>query len=53
MNLTLAQLVPLACSAFAVAAMVQFGASNQMLEVRRRDRCAACGGKLRRCRCAR
>jgi hypothetical protein len=51
MNLTLAQLAPLACTAFALAAMVRLGASKQMLQIRRNDRCAACGGKLRACRC--
>jgi hypothetical protein len=53
MNLTLAQLAPLACSAFALAAMVRLAASKHMLEIRRDDRCAACGGKLRLCRCVR
>ncbi len=53
MNLTLAQLVPLATSAFVLAMMVRLGASKRTLEIRRNDRCAACGGKLRACRCTR
>ena len=53
MNLTLAQLAPVACTAFALAAMVRLGASKRMLQVRRSDRCVACGVKLPACRCTR
>jgi hypothetical protein len=53
MNLTLAQLVPLATSAFALAAMVRFGASKRTLEIRRHSRCVACGVEQPACRCSR
>jgi hypothetical protein len=52
MNLTLAQLGPIVCSAFAAAAMVRLGASKKMLAIRRPHRCAACGLEQRDCRCA-
>jgi hypothetical protein len=50
-NLTLAQLMPIACSAFAAAAMVRLGTMKTKLEVRRARRCAACGLEQRSCRC--
>jgi hypothetical protein len=51
-HLTLAHLVPIACSAFAAAAMVRLGTMKSKLEVRRARRCAACGLEQRNCRCA-
>ena len=53
MNLTLAQLAPLACSAFALAAMVRLGTARNALRIRRPDRCAACGVPQNTCRCTR
>jgi hypothetical protein len=53
MNTTLASIARVACSAFALAAMVRLGVAKNMLVIRRTDRCAACGVEQRRCRCAR
>jgi hypothetical protein len=53
MNHTLAQLAPVVCSAFALAAMVRLGAAKNMLVIRRPVRCAACGVEQRVCRCTR
>lgn len=51
MNLSLAQLAPLACSAFAAAMMVRLGAAKNLLVIRRPQRCAACGLERPDCRC--
>jgi hypothetical protein len=53
MNLALAHLVPIICSAFAAAMMARLGAAKGMLVIRRPARCAACGVEQRMCRCAR
>jgi hypothetical protein len=53
MNITLAQLVPLATSAFVLTAMVKLGATKHTLEIRRHSRCAACGVEQPACRCSR
>jgi hypothetical protein len=51
-SLTLAQLIPVASTAFVAAAMVRFGLSQHRLEIRRARRCAACGLEQRSCRCS-
>jgi hypothetical protein len=51
MNLTLSQLLPLACAAFAATAMVRLGAAKKLLVIRRERRCAACGLERADCRC--
>jgi hypothetical protein len=51
MNLTLAQLAPVVCSAFAAAAMVRLGETKKMLVIRRPERCAACRVVRHKCRC--
>jgi hypothetical protein len=51
-SLTLSQLVPFVCAAFAAFAMVRLGAATKMLAVRRPRRCAACGLEQADCRCA-
>jgi hypothetical protein len=51
MNLTLAQLTPLACTLAAGIAMVRIGAAKNMLVIRAPRRCAACGVERRACRC--
>jgi hypothetical protein len=51
MNLTLAQLAPIVCSAFAAAVMVRLGTAKGMLVIRRPHRCVACGLEQRNCRC--
>jgi hypothetical protein len=51
-NLTLAQLAPVVCSAFAAAVMVRLGAAKNMLVIRRPERCAACRVELRSCKCS-
>jgi hypothetical protein len=52
MNLSLAQLAPIVCSAFAAAVMVRLGTAKNLLVIRRPVRCAACGIERRNCRCA-
>jgi hypothetical protein len=52
MNLTLAQLAPVACAAFVAAAMIRLGAAKKMLVIRQPNRCAACGVEQSDCRCA-
>jgi NAD-dependent dihydropyrimidine dehydrogenase PreA subunit len=52
MSLTLAQLGPIACSAFVAAMMVRLGTKTNMLVIRRPHRCVACGLQERDCRCA-
>jgi hypothetical protein len=52
MTLTLAQLVPVVCTAFAAAVMVRLGTAKKLLVVRRPAHCTTCGVERRRCRCA-
>ena len=51
MNLTLAQLAPIASSALVAVLMVRLGAARSMLAIRRPLRCAACGVEQVDCRC--
>ena len=51
MNMTIAQLAPIACTLAAGVAMIRIGAAKNMLLMRAPRRCAACGVERRACRC--